>query len=132
VAFSQYLLRDDLPKAGVPTIARYPGFETGLYTSAGKPKPSYDGFRLPLAIRRGKSKVSIWGLVRPAGAATTATIEARSGGKGAFHALTTVQTDAQGYFTKTAGLVKNREWRLVWKAPDGTIFRGTPARAYAG
>ena len=132
VAFSQYLLRDDLPVAGVPTIARYPGFETGLFTSSGRPKPSYDGFRLPLAVRRGKSKVSIWGLVRPAGGPTTATIEARSGAKGPFHVLTTVQTDARGYFTKTAGLVKGREWRLVWKAPDGTMLRGTPTRAYAG
>jgi hypothetical protein len=132
VAFSQYLLRDDLPVAGVPTIARYPGFETGLYTSSGRHKPSYDGFRLPLAVRRGKSKVSIWGLVRPAGGPTTATIEARSGDSGAFHTLTTVQTDARGYFTKTAGLVKGREWRLVWKAPDGTTLRGTPTRAYAG
>jgi hypothetical protein len=132
VAFSQYLLRDDLPVPGVPTLSRYPGFETGLYTSSGKPKPSYDGFRLPLAVRRGKSKVSIWGLVRPAGGPTTATIEARSGDKGPFHALATVQTDARGYFTRTAGDVKNREWRLVWKAPDGTMLRGTPTRAYAG
>jgi hypothetical protein len=132
VAFSQYLLRDDLPKAGVPAIARYPGFETGLFTSAGKPKPSYDGFRLPLAVRKGKSKVSIWGLVRPAGGPTTATIETRSGGKGPFRTLTTVQTNAGGYFTKTAALVKDRQWRLVWKAPDGTTFRGTPTRAYAG
>jgi hypothetical protein len=132
VAFSQYLLRDDLPVPGVPTISRYPGFETGLFTSSGRHKPSYDGFRLPLAVRRGKSKVSIWGLVRPAGGPTTATIEARSGDSGAFRTLTTVQTDARGYFTKTAGFVKGREWRLVWKAPDGTTLRGTPTRAYAG
>jgi hypothetical protein len=130
-AFSQYLLRDDLPKAGAPTIARYPGFETGLFTAAGKHKPSYDGFRLPLVVRRGRSKVSLWGLVRPAGGPTTATIEAHS--KGApFRVLTTVQTDARGYFTKTAKIVAGREWRLVWKAPDGTIFRGTPTRAYPG
>jgi hypothetical protein len=132
VAFSQYLLRDDLPKAGVPVIARYPGFETGLFTAAGKHKPSFDGFRLPLAARRTSStRVSLWGLVRPAGAATTATIEARSKG-GSFRTLTTVKTDARGYFTKAAANAKDREWRLVWKAPDGTTYRGTPTRAYAG
>jgi hypothetical protein len=132
VAFSQYLLRDDLPKAGVPAIARYPGFETGLFTAAGKAKPSYDGFRLPLAVRRtSATRVSIWGLVRPATGATTATIEMRSKG-GSFHELTSVQTDARGYFTKGAGNASAREWRLVWKAPDGTTFRGTPTRAYAG
>ena len=130
VAFSQYLLRDDLPKAGVPAIARYPGFETGLFTAAGKHKPSYDGFRLPLAVRRTSStRVSIWGLVRPAAGATTATIEMRSKG-GSFHELTSVQTDARGYFTKRASLVNGRQWRLVWKAPDGTTFHGTPTRAY--
>ena len=86
VAFSQYLLRDDLPKAGVPAIARYPGFETGLFTAAGKHKPSFDGFRLPLAVRRTSStRVSIWGLVRPAAGVTTATIESRSKG-GSFRA----------------------------------------------
>jgi hypothetical protein len=132
VAFSQYLLRDDLPKAGVPTLERYPGFETGLFTAAGKPKPSYDGFRLPLAVRRtSATRVSIWGLIRPATGATTATIEVRSKG-GSFRELTTVQTDARGYFTKGAGNASGREWRLVWTAPDGTTFRGTPTRAYAG
>ncbi len=132
VAFSQYLLRDDLPKSGVPTIARYPGFETGLFTDTGKHKPSFDGFRLPLAVRRtSATKVSIWGLVRPAAGATTASIEVRSKG-GSFRALTTVQTDSRGYFTKSAGNASGREWRLVWKAPDGTTFRGTPTRAYAG
>jgi hypothetical protein len=132
VAFSQYLLRDDLPRDGVPAIARYPGFETGLFTAAGKHKPSFDGFRLPLAVRRTSStRVSLWGLVRPAGGATTATIEVRSKG-GSFRTLTTVHTDARGYFTKGAGNASGREWRLVWKAPDGTTFRGTPTRAYAG
>jgi len=132
VAFSQYLLRDDMPKAGVPTIERYSGFQTGLFTAGGKPKPSYDGFRLPLAVRRsGSKKVSLWGLVRTATAATTATVEVR-GGSGSWHELTTVQTDARGYFTKSGAFVAGREWRLVWKAPDGMTFRGTPTRAYAG
>jgi hypothetical protein len=132
VAFSQYLLRDDMPKAGVPTIERYSGFQTGLFTAGGKPKPSYDGFRLPLAVRRsGSKKVSLWGLVRTATAATAATVEVR-GGSGSWHELTTVQTDARGYFTKSGAFVAGREWRLVWKAPDGTTFRGTPTRAYAG
>jgi hypothetical protein len=132
VAFSQYLLRDDLPRAGVPAIQRYPGFETGLFTAAGKHKPSFDGFRLPLAVRRtSATKVSIWGLVRPASGATTATIEVRAKG-GSFRTLATVKTDARGYFAKSAGNAAGREWRLVWKAPDGTTYRGAPTRAYAG
>jgi hypothetical protein len=129
VAFSQYLLRDDSPKPGVPLLARYPGFETGLLTYKGKHKPAYDGFRLPLAVKQSGSKVSLWGLIRPAAGVTTASIEVRSG-SGSFHALTTVKTDARGYFTKSASFVNGRQWRVVWTAPDGTTFHGTPTRAY--
>jgi hypothetical protein len=129
VSFSQYLLRDDLPVEGVPSFARYSGFQTGLFTADGKPKPAYDGFRLPLAVRRSGSRVSMWGLVRPATGATTATIEVHSKGS-SWHALTTVQTDARGYFTKSANYVSGREWRLVWKAANGTTYRGSPTRAY--
>ena len=81
--------------------------------------------------RTSATKVSIWGLVRPAAGATTASIEVRSKG-GSFHALTTVHTDSRGYFAKSAANASGREWRLVWQAPDGTTFRGTPTRAYAG
>jgi hypothetical protein len=132
VSFSQYLLRDDLALTGVPSFEKYSGFQTGLFTAAGKPKPSYDGFRLALAVKRTSSKkVSIWGLVRPAAAATTATIEYK-GKSGGWHKLTTVQTDARGYFAKAATLVSNRQWRLTWTAPDGTTFHGSPTRAYKG
>jgi hypothetical protein len=131
VAFSQYLLRDDPPLTGVPSVERYGGFQSGLFTAAGRPKPSYDGFRLPLVVRRGGSKLSLWGLVRPATGATKATIQQSSNGR-TWRDLTMVQTDARGYFTKPAALVKGRQWRLVWTAPDGTTFRGTATRAYAG
>jgi hypothetical protein len=131
VAFSQYLLRDDLPVLNVPSFERYSGFQTGLFTAGGKHKPSYDGFRLPLAVRRsGSKKVSLWGLVRPAGGATTATIEIH-GKTGSWHELTAVQTDARGYFTKSGAFVDGREWRLVWKAPDGTTYLGSTTRAYS-
>ena len=129
VAFSQYLLRDDPPVPGQPSPEKYSGFQTGLFTADGKPKPSYDGFRLPLSVRRSGSRVSLWGLVRPATGATRATIEIR-GKSGSWRALTTVTTDARGYFTKSSAYVANRQWRLVWTAPDGTTFHGSPTRAY--
>ena len=129
VAFSQYLLRDDSPKPGVPLLARYPGFETGLFTYKGKHKPSYDGFRLPLAVQA----VGLEGLAvgpRPAGGRRDDREHRGPLRSGSFHPLTTVQTDSRGYFTKSSAFVAGREWRLVWKAPDGTTFRGTPTRAY--
>jgi hypothetical protein len=132
VAFSQYLLRDAKALTGVPAFEKYSDFQTGLLTAAGKVKPSYDGFRLPLSVRRKAAKrVSLWGLVRPAAATTTATIEIR-GKTGPWHALKTVRTDARGYFVASGALVADRQWRLTWRSPDGVIYRGTPTRAYAG
>ena len=69
--------------------------------------------------------------MRAAGGGSTATIEVRSKG-GSFRALTTVKTDSRGYFAKGAANAKDREWRLVWTAPDGQTYRGTPTLAYAG
>ncbi|MDQ3677677.1 MAG: hypothetical protein M3401_12890, partial [Actinomycetota bacterium] len=71
VTFSQYLLTDSEPTGP----KEYGGFESGLRFSNGKPKPSLRSFPLPLAVQRvGSKRVSIWGLVRPAGAVTTATV----------------------------------------------------------
>jgi hypothetical protein len=128
VSFSQYLLRDDLPKAGAPLIARYPGFESGLKTSAGTVKPAYAGFRLPLAVRRLGARVSLWGLVRPATGPTSATVEYLSGGR--WRPLATVTTDARGAFTRSANYRAGRQWRLTWTGPDGTVFRSPATRAY--
>jgi hypothetical protein len=128
VSFSQYLLRDDLPRSG-PRLARYGGFESGLRTAAGKPKPSMQSFRLPLAAKRRGSRVSLWGLVRPATGRTTAVVLVANRHK-KFHRLRTVTTNARGYFRLRTGYSKGRRFRLQWTAPDGTIFRGPPIRIY--
>ncbi len=52
--FSQYLLQDD-PKGGVAGSAVHGGtvgFQTGLLTAAGKPKPLYKAWPLPLTVTR--------------------------------------------------------------------------------
>ncbi|MGZ6694910.1 MAG: hypothetical protein ACXVFL_04620 [Solirubrobacteraceae bacterium] len=131
VSFNQYLLRDDLPKQGVPKIMRYPGFETGLFSAGGKVKPSFDGFRLPLVAWRTGSKVSLWGLVRPAAGPTKATVEISSDKGRTWRTLGTYTTDARGYFTRTVSNASGRRWRLVWTAPDGTTYRGSQTRAYS-
>ena len=129
VAFSQYLLRDDLPRRGVPRLQRYPGFETGLRTASGKAKPSLAGFRLPLVVRRSGSRVALWGLVRPAAGRTRVTIQVRRG-RGAWRTLRTVRTDGRGYFTARSSFGATRTWRLQWTAPGGKVFRGSTTRAY--
>jgi hypothetical protein len=128
VAFSQYLLRDDKPRPG-PRLARYGGFESGLLTSSGKPKPAMQSFRLPLAARRRGSHASLWGLVRPATGSTTAVVYVADRHK-TFHELRTVTTNASGYWRLTTGYRAGRRFRVTWTAPDGTVFRGPPIRAY--
>jgi hypothetical protein len=127
-AFSQYLLRDDAPRPG-PRLARYSGFESGLKTSSGKAKPALASFRLPLAVRRRGARASLWGLVRPAGGPTSAVVLVADRHQ-KFHELRTVTTGARGYFRLRTGYRSGRRFRLQWTAPDGTVFRGPPIRAY--
>jgi hypothetical protein len=128
VAFSQYLLRDDPPKEGVPAALRYPGFESGLRTNAGKAKRAFSGFRLPLAALRTGSRVALWGLVRPATGRTQVTVEYTSGRS--FKKLFTTTTDARGYFTRNTTLRSGRRYRLAWTQPDGRTIHGTTTSVY--
>jgi hypothetical protein len=129
VAFSQYLLTDDTPRDSSDPLQRYSGFESGLLTSSGKAKPALAGFRLPLVIKpQTKTKGSLWGVVRPATAATKVTVQQRDGG-GSFRALKTVTTNAAGYWTSTAVLRKGREWRVRWTDPAGKTWTGPATRA---
>jgi hypothetical protein len=98
-AFSQYLLTDDDPIEGVSARQRYGNFETGLKFSTGLAKPALEGFRLPLAALRSGSRVSLWGLVRPAGRVTTAELLVQDRGSRTFKRLRTVRTNSRGYFT---------------------------------
>ena len=124
-AFSQYLLRDDAPVEGVRASQRYQGFESGLRFATGRPKPSLDGFKLPLAALRSGSGVSLWGLVRPATGATTADVLVRDSGRGGFRKLRSVRTNARGYFTVRVAYRRGRQYRLRWQDAEGA-----PVTAY--
>lgn len=136
VAFSQYLLRDSDPTGP----KQYGGFESGLRFANGRPKPSLPAFRLPLAVKRNGSKVSIWGLVRPAvgqppagptpvtapgSGVTNATITYADRGSSRFRTLKTVKTDSRGYFRLSSAYRAGRRWNVRW-----TTFSGTPVGAY--
>jgi hypothetical protein len=131
-AFSQYLLTDDLPVAGKTGAAKYGGFESGLRTSAGKEKDSYEGFRLPLVAKEGtsKSKVTLWGLVRPAKGAAKVVVQVRPSHGGTFTTVKTVTTNSKGYWTLSASRgTSAREWRVRWTDPSGKTYTGPPTRA---
>lgn len=151
-AFSQYLMRDDLPREG-PRIKRFRGFESGLRHSGGEAKIAFEGFRLPLtALRSGEGcrrrpqtakpspggrrrraprscSVSLWGLVRPARGVTTVTIERRDGG-GSWEPLMDVETDASGYWTAMTARRSGRSYRAVWTADDGRTHTGPRTRVF--
>jgi hypothetical protein len=129
-AFSQYLLTDDKPIEGVPKLARYGGFESGLRTSAGKTKPALAGFRLPLVAKRKGGRIALWGLVRPATGRTSAVVEVKDKGKG-WRRLATVRTNSRGSWTRTTSNRSGREWRVRWTAPSGTTYTAPPTRAYS-
>jgi hypothetical protein len=122
-AFSQYLMRDDNPRPG-PSFSRYSGFESGLRGSAGKAKPAYDAFRLPLVARAHGRHVDLWGLVRPAPAQTRVDVQILSSGSRTWRALKTVTTDGDGYWRSVASLRRGASYRVVWGA-----FRGPATRA---
>ena len=121
VAFSQYLLRDSDPTGK----GEYGGFESGLRFADGRPKPSLQAFRLPLAVKRIGSRASIWGLVRPATGPTTATITYADRGSSRFKTLRNVTTDARGYFTVRSTWRKGRRWNITWQG-----FSGSPVESY--
>jgi hypothetical protein len=126
VAFSQYLMRDDKPRKG-PKVQRYSGFETGLKTSKGKRKPSYDGFILPLAVKRYGSSDVLWGRVRPATGPTEVTIEHKIG-KQAWKRLAVVPT--AGVYGLRADHHAKQRYRAKWTRPGGGTITGPPIRAY--
>ncbi len=131
-AFSQYLLRDDDPIAGVSEDARYGGFETGLESNTGRTKTAFDAFRLPLVVtKRSSSKVTLWGFIRPAAAVTSLSIEYREGSKGSWAKLLDAQTDQRGYFSVSAAYRKSRQFRIAWTGDNGAVMYGGPTRAYS-
>jgi hypothetical protein len=123
-SFSQYLLRDDKAK-GRYAVA----FTTGLEYSNGKAKPLLAAFPVPLTVSRHGSAYALWGYVRPAGQATTLTVEAERRGSYRFKPLAHVNTDAHGYW-RLSSTVAAKRWRVRWVSPEGTVYTGPPIRAY--
>jgi hypothetical protein len=128
-AFSQYLLRDDRPIAHASRLARYGGFESGLRTSGGKAKPALAGFRLPLAGFRRGSRVSLWGLVRPATGPAKVVLQQHDR-KRKWKTVATLTTNSRGYWRRTVRFRTGRTWRTLWVSPAGKTYTGPATRAY--
>ncbi|MDQ6777102.1 MAG: hypothetical protein M3071_13000 [Actinomycetota bacterium] len=132
-SFSQYLLADSPPAPGPPAESFQ--FQTGLYLYAGHtPKPSYDSFRLPMVARRHGSKVSLWGLVRPARAAHSGgvvTVLSADRGQTTDRVLLRARYGSSGAWTAAASYQPGRHWEVRWTNSQGLTFAGPPTAAYA-
>jgi len=119
--FSQYLMRDDKPrKSGY----RYGGFETGLRRSNGRKKPSYESFRLPLAVENYGRNDVLWGLVRPYRQRTQVTVHVKPSKKAKWRKLRTVTTSTRGVYGFSARHRKGQSYRVQWTSPTGARFTG--------
>ena len=65
----------------------------------------------------------MWGFVRPAGEATTLTVEAQRSGSRRFGKPAQVQTDSRGYWTLSSTVAAVR-WRVRWVGPSGEVYTG--------
>jgi hypothetical protein len=124
-AFSQYLLRDD-PLGGKPGAGVHGGtigFQTGLETVGGSRKPLYSAFPVPLVVAKQGHGFSLWGLVRPSGAATKLTVLVQPKGSKSYRTLKVVQTDSSGAWTLRSS-VHGSHWRVIWRSPSGVAYNG--------
>ena len=126
VAFSQYLMKDDKPRKG-PRIQRYSGFETGLQTSSGRRKPSYDAFMLPLAVKRTATATCSGAACgrRPGRRRSrSSTRSARAAGSGCASSRRPAST------ASAPSHRQGQRYRAKWRRPGGGTVTGPPIRAY--
>jgi hypothetical protein len=127
---SQYLMRDDNPRPG-STYARYSGFESGLRSSGDKAKPAYEAYRLPLVVTRsGRSRIGLWGLVRPHSGRARVTVETRKSGSRRWARFLAAVTNTSGYWSRAARYHAHAWYRVSWTGPSGHVHRGPPTRTY--
>src|SRR4051794_35347692 len=125
-AFSQYLMSDDPPRSDG---YRYGGFESGLRDADGRPKPAYEGFRLPLAVEVYGGNDVLWGLVRPQRAVTSVTIERKPSGK-AWRVLKTLNTTSTGVYALKTTHRGGQRYRVKWTSADGHVYTGPSVQGY--
>jgi hypothetical protein len=123
-SYAQYLLDDPsiLPGVGL--------FSSGLLTAAGRPKPAFDAYRLPLWVPHRSlirhHRTEVWGAVRPAhfGAAAArhaqqVRIQLQRGGHGPWTTLDTVRVNRRnGYFDVHPELPAGGKLRLRYTYPS--------------
>ena len=113
---SQYQLYDDPGRPGPPAV-KWSGFQTGLRFANGTKKPSWDAYRFPIVVKRvSKTRVLVWGRVRPPSSGRLVQVQKRSGGS-FVDTGARIATNSLGYFTFKA---KRGDYRFEAFGHDGT------------
>lgn len=109
---TQYVYRDD------PGSDR--GWQSGLLTSAGAPKPSLEVFPIPFwAQKTARGQVQLWGQVRPGSGVRDVVLQRRSGST--WVPIATVSTNQDGYYAATIAQSRATTYRAV--TPAGATAR---------
>jgi len=128
-SFPQFLLYDIGPDLSKPrgSLARQGGFQTGLYTHDGKPKPAViKGFRLPFAAtavrdRAGRPVVEASGQVRPKRGVQVVQIQRREPNAGWVTQGCAFATDGQGLYRRRLAPGRAGTYRALWMRPGGRV-----------
>jgi len=113
-----YLWRDEPIVDSGKYRGSYSGTQSGLFSFDGSPKQAWRSFTDPIWVSAVKGGAQVWGQVRP-GAAANVTIDRRVGRSG-FKAVSSLTTDAQGYFAVTIPTSVASAFRYIWTTGGST------------
>ncbi len=126
VANTQFLLRDvpEIKKYKKGDKRRYFTYQSGLYFTNGKAKPSAEAYRFPFLVTdRTGSATTFWGQTRflPANTPVGVVIEYKAPGQPNWAAAGLAQTNGQGFFTATVPTGAAGTWRAkFFESVSGT------------
>jgi hypothetical protein len=130
---SQFLLVDDGPVAGetLPNL-KWRTFQSGLQLLGGARKPSYKAYVTPIYLRANRvrrgSSTTVFGMLRPADAASTQKVQIQFRPRGAKRWLTRTRLTVGGprhYFQKRLRMTRSGYVRILWS----NAGRATASRA---
>lgn len=130
-ANTQFLLLDVAPLKQFPknSKAYWFTYQSGLFTAAGKAKPSAFAYMMPFVAKpAGGGNYLFWGDVRftPNGADQTVYLQKKvSGGNWETVGDAIPVTNAVGFWEATKPASKGQTWRTVWADPSFTNFQAS-------
>ena len=121
IANTQFQLKDVPPVKHATGKAHWFTYQSGLFTSAGKPKPAATAYKLPLVVTAHTgSSTSLWGWLRflPTGLPATAQVQRKAAGAANFANVgAPVAVSSLGFFESSIPQGGPGTWRVVWVNP---------------